>query len=114
MPSIAELQPVIDSYHAPLGAKVAELWKLPESIADAILHHHNPERSRDSSRMALVTAIADLALAHVGLGTQQQTIVPDEHPAFSMLGLGSGQAQAILQYTELLVEDPAAWAMPAV
>jgi len=31
--------------HAELGALVAEYWKLPAHMADAIRHHHRPERS---------------------------------------------------------------------
>lgn len=112
IPKVPELAPIIDRYHAAIGAKVALAWKLPDSIADAILNHHHPEQSTDPSKMALLAAVADLALIHVGLGVPQEVIVPEDRPEFAALGLdAASQGQAILQFTELLMENPAAWAM---
>lgn len=65
LPSIALEREVLGVDHAELGSLVAENWKLPDTIAHAIRHHHDPTegtrrmRSYDAERAALLDAICD-------------------------------------------------------
>jgi len=52
---------VLMTDHAELGAIAAEAWQLPDTIVEAIRHHHAPLQS--SSPLATIVALAD-ELAH--------------------------------------------------
>ena len=57
----AELE-VLGATHADIGARVAELWRLPLSIRDAVAAHHHPDAA---TRVTLADVIhAADALAH--------------------------------------------------
>ncbi|MGI9657396.1 MAG: HDOD domain-containing protein [Gaiellaceae bacterium] len=52
---------LVDIDHAELGSDLAALWKLPDSVAAGIRHHHEPNES--SSDIAAAVALAD-AVTH--------------------------------------------------
>lgn len=52
-----------EALHARVGGDLVKAWALPVRLADAILHHHQPERSQTARNLALTTALAD-DLAH--------------------------------------------------
>ena len=95
----------VQLYHAQIGAMVASMWGLPEMVCDAVLHHHNPHKSENPSQMALVTAVADLLLTHVGLGVPQRTILPLQEPLFYQLNLSSRDVEGLLKYAEEVIEN---------
>ncbi len=45
--------------HAMIGAKITELWNLPESVVNIIKYHHDPENGAENSSMAEVLCMAD-------------------------------------------------------
>ena len=97
----------VDIYHARTGALVASMWGLPEMVCDAVLNHHNPEKSDNPSQMALVTAVADLLLAHIGLGVPQRMILPLQEPLFYRLNLSSDDVEGLLAYANEVMENRA-------
>ncbi len=62
--------------HAELGARLAEQWRFPEALCDAIRHQHQPGLSRDRTLPDLLHC-ADWLAAEVGRG-----LVPFGHPAW--------------------------------
>jgi putative nucleotidyltransferase with HDIG domain len=54
--------------HAILGAEMARRWQLPENLAVAIAHHHNPETAPDSKVLASIIHVADAAMMMLGVG----------------------------------------------
>lgn len=109
LPKVEELRPIIARYHAPAGAKVCEMWNLPEAITDAVRFHHDPQSSTDPSRMASVMACVDEALAHVGFAGQERLVDPFDNPVFRAAGLSEDQSEALLAFTEMMMETPEAW-----
>jgi HD-like signal output (HDOD) protein len=61
---------------AELGARLAELWRFPEPICEAIRHQHRPALARDRA-LADVLHCADWVAAEAGRG-----LVPFDHPAW--------------------------------
>lgn len=45
--------------HAQVGAMLAQQWKLPHKLAEAIVHHHCPENSSPEDAIAYVVHIAN-------------------------------------------------------
>lgn len=71
---------VLGTTHAEIGARVAELWRLPLAIRDAVAAHHHPEPA-DRATLADVVHTADV-LAHAmdegADGTQAWSRVRDD------------------------------------
>jgi HD-like signal output (HDOD) protein len=63
--------------HAQLGARLAELWRFPPPICDAILHQHDPVKARIERGLAETLHVADWLVAEMGFG-----FVPFDHPAW--------------------------------
>jgi HD-like signal output (HDOD) protein len=93
---------IVSSYHSVLGAKACEVWKLPATLSDAILHHHHPERSSHPAQMAHVVAVADRLLEHVGLGVPKREATPMSEPVFYGLNLRPEDVSSLLALAERL------------
>ncbi len=106
--SIERLCTVLDDYHCQAGSRVCDLWGLSPIIADAVRHHHQPERSKDPSQMALVVAVADAMVAHAGIATEPKRIQPLDEPRFYQLNLSPDQVQHLLDYADQLADDSVA------
>jgi HD-like signal output (HDOD) protein len=61
--------------HAQLGARLAEGWRFPPPICDAILHQHEPGKARIERGLAETLHVADWLVAEMGFG-----FVPFDHP----------------------------------
>ena len=55
---VAEME-ALGYTHAAIGGFLAEQWKLPNKLRDAITHHHNPQESEAEGPMAYFVAIAN-------------------------------------------------------
>lgn len=54
---------VFDFTHADIGAWLAEKWKLPESVLDAVLYHHKPSLAMRNVDRVAVIHIADYVVS---------------------------------------------------
>jgi putative nucleotidyltransferase with HDIG domain len=54
--------------HAALGAEMVKRWKLPQSLREAIAHHHNPSQANEGIVLASAVHIADAAVMMLGIG----------------------------------------------
>ncbi len=63
--------------HAQLGARIAEVWRFPAPICDAIAHQHEPGRARLERTLAEALHCADWLAADLGRG-----VVPFDHPSW--------------------------------
>jgi len=59
----ATVQGWIDEFHAPVGARLLERWKLPPWVAAAVRGHHDPERAGEHRDLAATALLGDI-LAH--------------------------------------------------
>ncbi len=62
-PTDAEVTSAVDELHATVGGDVVRSWSLPEWMALAIAHHHEPAAAPEHRDEAFTTAFAD-DLAH--------------------------------------------------
>jgi len=55
--------------HSAAGKRLAELWKLPNILQEAIANHHNPENSEINSELTHIVYFADLIISrfHTGM-----------------------------------------------
>ena len=60
--------------HDEAGGILAERWSLPESLADAIRHHHVPENSSVNSELTDHVYLADLLMSRFAAGQELERI----------------------------------------
>jgi len=76
-PSIKEEEEFMGASHEDVGRTLAEYWKLPEPLSDAISYHHRPMNRPDSELVKMIhfsDIIADIAM---------KRIPEDREPEFS-------------------------------
>ena len=93
--------------HAELGALVAEKWKLPDRLVNAIrYHHHDPSDYPDASpadgRLIALTAVVTRCCSRLGYGRRGPIEAIDvmELPAWSYLDLGTADMDPILELVD--------------
>ncbi len=61
--------------HAEVGANIAESWNLPETLLEAIVHHHRPSlASLESQELCLAVHLGDVFSMLAGAGTGLDTM----------------------------------------
>jgi len=104
----AENGPVDDAYaenqalgfnHAAIGGFLAEQWKLPSKLRDAITHHHQPTETEDEGLMAYYVCIADyvakLTFRDPAAGDMQPSI---EDGVLEAIGLEQGDVGIYIEH----------------
>jgi putative nucleotidyltransferase with HDIG domain len=76
--------------HADVGGVLLRRWRLPESIAQAVEHHHDPETHHPA---AAVVRLADM-LAHYSLGSPVSST--ELLRAARAVGFGPGELRTVL------------------
>ncbi|HEB53867.1 MAG TPA: HDOD domain-containing protein [bacterium] len=56
---VDELYAAVHDQHIPAGILLAEAWKLPEQVTEAIVCHHDTEQAKSFADMAMMVALAD-------------------------------------------------------
>jgi putative nucleotidyltransferase with HDIG domain len=61
---------VLGTDHCEIGGLVAERWKMPEVLVEAIRNHHTPESAAEgpARTLARLTHVADVAALSMGIG----------------------------------------------
>jgi len=93
-PVLEAEQQVFKTDHTAVGRWIAEKWKLPQSMTDAIwLHHHTAaalEAFKDNTRLVVIVALANI-LAHSTLMDSPRVMTREKQRQLGlqeMLGLG--------------------------
>jgi len=74
--------------HAMVGSRVAEKWRLPEQLVEAIALHHNPQQAAINPQLTAITHIADAVCVAMGIGIGVDGMLyPISGQAMEMLGL---------------------------
>ncbi|MDA8123757.1 MAG: HDOD domain-containing protein [Deltaproteobacteria bacterium] len=86
--------------HSRIGALLLQIWKLPQSLENAVRHHHNPSDSQSILEPAIVH-VADIAALALGTGSSGDTHVPPLDPAaWKQLGLSVNGLEPIATQAE--------------
>jgi putative nucleotidyltransferase with HDIG domain len=96
-PESDPLETLLHRYHAEVGARTLRSWKLPEWMAQAVLHHHAPDAAGEHAEFARTAQLADL-LAHASLQPDDATdAVLKEHPVLVDLDLYSEDLDTLFE-----------------
>ncbi|MBL8695968.1 MAG: HDOD domain-containing protein [Planctomycetes bacterium] len=85
---------VLEEHHTSIGLQVAQLWKLPAEVADAIRHHHCLPRG--AAKLAAVTMLANDICGRLGIGVAKRRVPLRDHPAFALLGLHGSEGENLV------------------
>jgi putative nucleotidyltransferase with HDIG domain len=95
-------QAVLGFDHSLIGARVAQQWKLPKAIIEAIQHHHTPGSVTEISFAALVH-VADILCRGLEIGHGGDTLIPVlDEAAIQHLGFSWELLRAALPEIEAL------------
>lgn len=84
----AQLTPLLDEYHAEIGARALASWGLPESVALPVACHHDPAAAGPHTPAALLIYFADrLAQADPERPAEQALATLADDPWLDDLGL---------------------------
>jgi hypothetical protein len=68
--------------HAAAGAALAERWKLPPALVDAIAHHHDPFRAApDHAALACAAHVSEALCLTLGIGVGGDGLLFELDPA---------------------------------
>ncbi|MHB9096378.1 MAG: HDOD domain-containing protein [Syntrophales bacterium] len=66
--------------HTEIGGLLFQIWKLPQSLENAVRYHHKPGNSQNSLEPAIVH-VADVTAKALGIGSSGDQFVPTLDPA---------------------------------
>jgi HD-like signal output (HDOD) protein len=93
------IRATIARLHTELGAAVCRIWKLPPSVVDSVLFHHNCRRGENRYLTTALVAAADRITDHMGLNGEPQPL-DGEDPLFADLKLTPDLVRAVVAETE--------------
>ncbi len=83
--------------HATVGAELIRMWKLPNSLVDAIEFHHNPSQSQDYPLITAIVHVADVVASTIRSGGGASEAAPPLDPsAWDRIGLPPLAIEALL------------------
>ncbi|MFQ5482620.1 MAG: HDOD domain-containing protein [Nitrospinaceae bacterium] len=62
--------------HAQIGGILLKEWRLPPALADAVQHHHTPDKAKINPRGAAVVHLADFMTYELQLGDSGEPVLP--------------------------------------
>ncbi|MBW2086075.1 MAG: HDOD domain-containing protein [Deltaproteobacteria bacterium] len=92
---------VLGFTHAQVGLWLAEHWKLPQSLAEPMCYHHQPEKARHAPKQTAIVHLANIIIRARGFGFGGDPYVPPlSKEAWELLGLKTDDFQDILEEME--------------
>jgi HD-like signal output (HDOD) protein len=74
--------------HAVVGGLLLQTWKLPTSLEEIVMYHHNPSLATRFPVETAIVHLADIIVHSMRLGTSGETFIPPLDPAaWEKLGL---------------------------
>jgi putative nucleotidyltransferase with HDIG domain len=84
--------------HMEAGAKLADYWSLPETLADTIHYHHNPEKATASPELTYLVYLADLLISRFLVGQELDCFTTNDlAPPIEKVGLRPEQFPALVE-----------------
>jgi len=97
--SAPDLVALIDEFHQPIGASLAERWDLPSSVQEALAGYRSVGSAEPGSQSteAVVTAAAGALATHMLEPNRLDEETLRAHPAFAAMNLSSEEISALLE-----------------
>ncbi len=100
----ALLEAAMDEFHAEVGARLVESWKLADWTRAAVAHHHRPGRAAPHEEEARITRLADLLSHWVLAEARAAAEFPEEEPVIAELNLYPEDVEALLDSRSRVLE----------
>jgi HD-like signal output (HDOD) protein len=93
------IRSTIARLHTELGAAVCRIWKLPPSVIDSALFHHNCRKGEKRFLTTALVAASDHITDSMGLGETPRALDPNDS-LFTDLKLSPEQVKGVMSETE--------------
>jgi HD-like signal output (HDOD) protein len=94
--------------HDEAGALLAEFWRFPDELRDAIRYHHSPMESPQPSALTSIVHLADSLVLDLGYGIElEQLKYEPQDCALQMLSLSQEELENLRQHAEERVREHA-------
>jgi putative nucleotidyltransferase with HDIG domain len=92
--------------HPEAGKQLAMSWSIPESLGDAIAHHHQPENAAVEPDLTLLVYFADLIMSRFMVGQEMEKLSIDAlGPRLSRIGISPEQLPLLIARLPLALKD---------
>ena len=86
---------VLGFHHAMIGGRIAEKWRLPTDLVEAIEYHHDPMEAKINKELVAITHVADCICVSMGIGVGID----------GMLYKVSAEAMELLKLDDMMIEE---------
>lgn len=98
--------------HAQVGAQVAEKWNLPPELVEAIMFHHEPEKTTINKKLTAIVHIADFVSVTMGIGVGiDGMLYPISSEAMDLLGINEIDIESVISEMADVVSDQQSFAI---
>jgi len=85
--------------HTEIGARLAEMWSLPETVAEVISHHHTPENAVVSPELSYIVYLAVFLMSRFHTGYQHQRVDTENfNGRLEKIGLSVSRLSDIVEF----------------
>ncbi len=91
--------------HTEIGSLLLQIWKLPQSLENAVRYHHKPSNSANCLEPAIVH-VADITAKALGIGSSGDCFVPQlDLAAWKQIGISINALDPIAAQAERQLEE---------
>ncbi len=113
VPMRAAEQRVMGFSHDQVGRTLAEHWKLPYRLSEAVACHHRPDLAQDAKREAAIVHVADVLARALALGSDGDDAVSRLEPeAWERLKIPLTALEGLMEELELRHRETLAILLP--
>lgn len=92
--------------HAVVGGILAQTWKLPTSLEEIVMYHHNPKAATRFPVETAMVHVADIIVHSMGLGSSGEVYVPPlDGEAWDRLGLSPSALASVQEQVDRQYQD---------
>jgi len=92
--------------HAVVGGILLQTWKLPTSLEEIVMYHHNPKAATRYPMETAMVHVADIVVHSMGLGTSGELFVPPmDTDAWDKLGLSPSVLASVEEQVDRQYQD---------
>ena len=85
--------------HTEIGARLAEMWSLPETVAEVISLHHTPENAVVSPELSYIVYLAVFLMSRFHTGYQNQRVNTENfNGRLEKIGLSVSRLSDIVEF----------------
>ena len=97
---------VIGSSHDEVGEYLAEKWKLPYTLVEAIALHHQPGNIRSNPKLVSLVHLSDCLAHRLGYGYSTDYVLPEFDPqALEEIGIAEETVPDLLEEMKQVLDD---------